>query len=420
MSFYEDAEAFIVRIKSRIRDKIEKRSILKEEVADTFEEVIPLIVTAAEDVLSQVAIIRGEIVEYIDAKSGAVETNLDTYITANDSRVAGIEGSLVQFNEDLAHNDQDILDLQLDYTNQQEDIEDLQTRVASLESEPSEPVVAPGTIADIQVGGVKVGDDLSGLTHNELTQKIFAVTYYPTRSAPSITVTLSAVGTLEYNSKIQLLININFNRGAITQTSPAGGSVPNAGAATNFRFFNGADAQLASQAGSSFTVVDYLVQRGVQSFKGNVTYAAGPQPLDSKGQPYQSPLVAGTLATVLASFTGSDKIFYGAIPEGATINSATVRALASVFENASPTIPSFSTGISSSRMGIFIRRASTFTLASALDITSNSPLTPQYKAAILTVSVNDGNGVAQTYDGYVYTQSGPYTEPHTHQLVRTT
>jgi hypothetical protein len=57
------------------------------------------------------------------------------------------------------------------------------------------------------------------------------------------------------------------------------------------------------------TVNNYLVKIGSQSFTSTIYYDAGPQPYDNKGNPYGTPLSAGSVGPYSTSFEGVYPLF---------------------------------------------------------------------------------------------------------------
>jgi hypothetical protein len=171
-----------------------------------------------------------------------------------------------------------------------------------------------GTTADItsdlQVGGIDPQQVVpAGTTLQEFAELLLLTTFFPTITAPSFSLGVST-GTVETGSTVSPLLTFTFNRGAIT--GALSGSVWNptlfqnfrAGASTSYTI-NG-----TTQPGNTLTVSGYTVLNGSNTFTGTVTYAAGPQPLDSKNANYLTPLSGGTSPSQSASFTGLYPYYY--------------------------------------------------------------------------------------------------------------
>ena len=153
--------------------------------------------------------------------------------------------------------------------------------------------------ASVAVGGIKVGDAYTiGTNYDDMWQDLLDPIKYPSLTNPSATI--SASGTLlETGASVSKTLTVNFSRGTI---SPAyGTSGYRSGAATGYSLNNG-----TSQSGNTFT---QTVSESNKTFKAKVTYAAGEQPLDSKGNNYSTPLAAGSVETSTLTFDFADAIW---------------------------------------------------------------------------------------------------------------
>ena len=120
-------------------------------------------------------------------------------------------------------------------------------------------------------------------------------------------------------------MTVNLNRGAITGKSVGGIWQPStfqdyrSGTAFNY-IINGLDNGTTNSLVSSTAVI----QDGSNVFSSIVSYNSGPQPIDSKGLNYLTPLLSGTLVSS-ATVTGRRKAFYGLNSSG--LNSNDIRNL---------------------------------------------------------------------------------------------
>lgn len=156
-------------------------------------------------------------------------------------------------------------------------------------------------VAAVDVGGIEVGDEfLVGTPYDDMWDALLNPTLYPTFTAPSASLSYSADTYYEVKSSIPAkTATESLNRGSI---SPAyGTSGYRSGAATNYAIAtSGADTEYSDSSASSNT---FSVPALTRSTKGNivltatVSYAAGEQPKDSKGNNYDSPLAAGSKTT---------------------------------------------------------------------------------------------------------------------------
>ena len=171
--------------------------------------------------------------------------------------------------------------------------------------ENPEPVVAT-------VGGIYSGETFfdGGKDFSETMEAIFYPTIYPTYHAPSSSFTSNSNPYYEINETISsITFNSNFNRGQILlngqfQDYRSGISDVFNYSGTGLNNWNSNGANSHQE-----TITNYLVMQGIQSWSNNVHYLEGPQPLDSKGNPYQSPLPAGNTSTDIINIEGVYPIY---------------------------------------------------------------------------------------------------------------
>jgi hypothetical protein len=155
--------------------------------------------------------------------------------------------------------------------------------------------------ADLTVGAINAGDTVaSGTTLQQFVVALLNKIYYPTLNAPSFSLSNNQ-GTLEIGTTISVILTFTFNRGSILGSTsgtwnPSYFQNYRAGASTSYTI-NG-----TTQSGNTLTVSRTVA--ATNSFSGTVTYAIGPQPLDSKGNNYSTPLAGATSSSQPTSFTG--------------------------------------------------------------------------------------------------------------------
>lgn len=139
----------------------------------------------------------------------------------------------------------------------------------------------------VAVGGIAEGKTYqAGTSVQTILDELLNPTLYPTFINPSATLSAPGSHLLESGSSSQVTMTIAFDNGSI---SPAyGTSGKRAGNATAYVLGS------QTQTSNSFTVT---VNENAKTFQGNVVYAKGEQPKDSKGNDYSSPLVAGNIKT---------------------------------------------------------------------------------------------------------------------------
>lgn len=164
--------------------------------------------------------------------------------------------------------------------------------------------------ADLQVGGIDAQEVVpAGTTLQQFAELLLLTTFFPTITAPSFSLSVST-GTVETGSTVSPLLTFTFNRGAITGALALG--VWNPALFQNFRAGASSSYTLngTTQLGNTLSVTSYTVLNGSNTFSGTVTYLVGPQPTDSKGNNYLTPLSAGTSPSQSTSFTGLYPYFY--------------------------------------------------------------------------------------------------------------
>ena len=168
--------------------------------------------------------------------------------------------------------------------------------------------------AAIDVGGIDAGDTFAiGTSYDDMWDSLLNPTLYPTFTAPSASLSYSADTYYEVKSSVAAkTATASLNRGSI---SPAyGTSGYRSGTATGYAIAtSGADTEYSDSSASSGT---FNVPALTRSTKGNivltatVSYAAGEQPKDSKGNNYDSPLPAGS-KTASKTLQFIQAYFYG-------------------------------------------------------------------------------------------------------------
>lgn len=179
------------------------------------------------------------------------------------------------------------------------------------------------------VGGIPAGT-LAGTLYGEslttILDNLFFPTVYPTYVAPTLTFTVGPSTTLyEISSNISPAFTSTFNRGqiligAIFQNYRSG--LPN-----NYDFSGTGLVDVSSSSlTNNQTVSNYSVKSGYQNWSVNVGYNIGPQPLDSKGNNYGTPLSPGTLSSSIITLEGVYPLYATTV----TIGTLTKQSLVSM------------------------------------------------------------------------------------------
>ena len=145
------------------------------------------------------------------------------------------------------------------------------------------------------LGGIPAGtkaSDLKGKPVSEILDTLIFPVVQPTYTNPSATISLKSTATTPTLQEVGATgasvptaesFNYSFNRGAINIAGTK--KQDRAGAETSHKF----------QCNGSDTLPTTLATRGQYKYKAIVSYAAGPQPLDSKGNETGTPLAAGSV-----------------------------------------------------------------------------------------------------------------------------
>lgn len=140
----------------------------------------------------------------------------------------------------------------------------------------------------ITVGGISAGTTYQeGTSLETIIRDMVEPTLYPALTAPSASLSGTGDKLLEKGATLNVTITATFNRGSI---NPAyGTSGYRSGAATGYALNGG-----TSQAENTWSET---VAENNKSFTAVVSYAAGEQPKDSKGNNYSDPLAAGSVTS---------------------------------------------------------------------------------------------------------------------------
>jgi len=153
------------------------------------------------------------------------------------------------------------------------------------------------------------GTTFSNKTFQEMMDLMLYPTLNPTLTAPSSTFTISPSGLKEIGEVISTItLSSTFSKGSI---SPAYGTTGFRSGDPNTYVYTGTGTSNNSSTSltDTETVSSYTVTQGANSWTGKVSYDAGPQPLDSDGGNFNSPLPAGDTSTITRTITGVYPVF---------------------------------------------------------------------------------------------------------------
>lgn len=260
--------------------------------------------------------------------------------------------------------------------------------------------------ANLAVGALAIGDTIpAGSTLQSIIEKIVLTTYNPTLVAPSVSFT-SSIGTTVESGTTGLTLTASFSKGAINGTLVNGlwssGTKQNdrSGAATKYTI-NGTD----NNTTNNLSLPSTVIADGANTFTSTVSYAAGPQPTDSKGANYSTALAAGSISTSV-TVTGKRKTFYGVNSSPTT--SAQVRALSnSVLGHSNGS--TFTINVSAGTTQVVFAYPATLQAVTSV-INSGTGYNDKSSFEPSTVSVEGVNSYTATnYRVYVLTPANPYT-----------
>lgn len=150
------------------------------------------------------------------------------------------------------------------------------------------------------VGTLPAGTNLKGMTLIDVIKKLLCqnlgVATYPTFTEPSINVVLDET-TAIYGTSFTTTGHVTANRGLINPAYSVGGIPYRAGEVIKYTV-NGED-QVSNELTYDFNLTIEKVEAGINEVKVSVTFAQGPQPLDSNGVNYDTPYPETTLETIL-------------------------------------------------------------------------------------------------------------------------
>lgn len=158
-------------------------------------------------------------------------------------------------------------------------------------------ILDPNLEVPNDVGGIPAGTKVSDLYGSDLTSIIDDLlfpTVYPTFVSPSATFSVNPTTTLyEVSAYVSLTFTTLFNRGQILLNS-----VFQNYRSGNPNLYDYTGVGLIDVDSSSLTNIQNInvyIQQGNNNWTSVVYYDSGPQPYDNKGNPYSTPLPAGSV-----------------------------------------------------------------------------------------------------------------------------
>ena len=278
----------------------------------------------------------------------------------------------------------------------------------SLNASLTATTLSTAVTSDVAVGGITISQIIpKNTTLQQFVETILTKIYYPSITSPSASMT-SSIGTNVEAGTQGITLTVNLNRGSITGKTVSNIWDPNtlqdyrSGTATQYIILG-----VNNGTTSSYTSAAAIMQEGTNTLNGNVTYSTGPQPVDSKGQNYLSPLASNTMSTSTIVY-GRRKAFYGV--NNTASNSSQIRSLVGSLLNPSNgssfriSIPIGTTNV------VFAYPSSLQDVSSVLYVEGfNSDVKGNFSQT--TVSVEAANGYTATnYKVYKYTPVSAFTQ----------
>ena len=168
-----------------------------------------------------------------------------------------------------------------------------------------------GTAA-IDIGGVKVGDSWDNAPISDVVNAIINPELFPTFVNPTFSFTSTVNGFREVGSVTDITFNVNFSRGSITPQYSAENNY-RSGLPTTYNYNGpvGSEVKANNTLTDTKTITGYSIAIGNNTFSCSVDYSIGTQPKSSKGNNFNTPLPAGTLAAKSVTITGVYPVYSG-------------------------------------------------------------------------------------------------------------
>ena len=150
--------------------------------------------------------------------------------------------------------------------------------------------------SSVTAGAIDPGRTMTaGTDFQQFVEALLLKDNFPSFSAPTFALSSGLTPFQLIGASLSFTLTFTFGRGSINGKNVGGIWVPSAfqdfraGAAEYYVINSG-----SQQINNTRPVSNYIVVRGSNTFSGSVTYLIGPQPFDSNGLPFGSPLPAGT------------------------------------------------------------------------------------------------------------------------------
>lgn len=170
--------------------------------------------------------------------------------------------------------------------------------------------------SNVTVGALSAGTTLTGRSITSILEEMLITTIEPNIIAPSNNFTYNASSTYEYGCVIDIDFEATFDRGCIDLD----GSFQNYRSGDpNCYYLDGPGLPTGvstTSLSNCQSITGYTISSSTQNWNSCVGYDCGPQPLDSDGNPYCSPLPSGVTGAETVSVSGIYPYYYGTVASG--------------------------------------------------------------------------------------------------------
>jgi hypothetical protein len=303
-------------------------------------------------------------------------------------------------------------------------------------------------VSTVSIGAISPGNTLTvGSNLTTILKALLQKIYYPTISQPSGSISATAVYTgtatgsttakVEIGTNTRVLLTGSFTQGQILGKNNASSGVWESGTRQNYTdgglqhyILNG----INTGATSTNTISNVTIVGSSNTWTGTMFYKSGPQPTDSTGANYLSPLAAGNTTTYTSSaISGIRAYFYGT---STSINTAPTTS-SDIRNNYTASVAwsnatnGYSQAVSipaGTRIVVFAYPATLQNLTSVTDPTGvaiNSDAFGQYSSpgvqsstSPYSIGINGAsNYVSATYKVYVYIPAGAIVNSSTYTFT---
>jgi len=162
----------------------------------------------------------------------------------------------------------------------------------------------------VTVGGIEAGETFfyDGKDFRETMNALFYPTMYPDLVDPSSSFSSNSSSLYEIGDSITINFTASFDRGSIS----INGSFQNyrSGLPNTYNYAGeGLPSTVSSTVLDDYQNVSITVSINYSHWRSSVSYDEGPQPLDSEGNDYGSPLPAGTTSEKIITIEGVYPLF---------------------------------------------------------------------------------------------------------------